>query len=484
MEPILLALLACAPPQAGSAPSELSLDGARALALERNLGLQIEELATEAALMRYRATGGAFDWVYDAGLSYTDQQIEPSDFFSASNRNVQQLTTGFTRPLETGGNFRASFESSLVESDSSFAVDPRASTDLLTLAYTQPLLRGAWRDYATASVRQGEQDWMRQRERERQARQKLLLDVTNAYWDLVASEAELGVAVSGVDLARRQVEQSQKRLDAGLGVRTDVLQAETELAQREQERLAAENRLRAASDALKQLLFPGSDREAWSRELKPTTSLPLLATGLMVPPWEAALEVAIDRRAELRQQRLSVQLAELRRDVARSDSLPQLDFDLSAASQGYDPNEGEALSNAASFEYPTLRAGLAFSTPIGNTTAKNQLAATWADLRAEKLRYDQLETSVLADVRDAVRQAQYQIEAVRAAQKSLELAREQLEAERARLENDQSTVFQVLQFQQELVRAMSVEVLARSNLAKSRTRLEAAQGTLGEAPGS
>jgi outer membrane protein TolC len=90
---------------------------------------------------------------------------------------------------------------------------------------------------------------------------------------------------------------------------------------------------------------------------------------------------------------------------------------------------------------------------------------------------------VLADVRDAVRQAQYQIEAVRAAQKSLELAREQLEAERARLENDQSTVFQVLQFQQELVRAMSVEVLARSNLAKSRTRLEAAQGTLGEAPG-
>ena len=167
MDSILIALGACALLQAAPASSELSLDGARSLALERNLGLQIEELATEAALMRYRATGGAFDWVYDASLSYTDQQIEPSDFFSASNRKVQQLSTGFTRPLETGGNLRASFESSLVESDSSFAVDPRASTDLLTLAYSQPLLRGAWRDYATASVKQGEQDWMRQRERER-----------------------------------------------------------------------------------------------------------------------------------------------------------------------------------------------------------------------------------------------------------------------------------------------------------------------------
>lgn len=481
MDAILIALGACALAQAAPAPSELSLDGARALALERNLGLQIEVLATEAAMYRYRATGGTFDWVYDANLAYTDQRIEPSDFFSASNRDVQQLTTGFTRPLETGGNLRASFESSLVESDSSFAVDPRASTDLLTLAYSQPLLRGAWRDYATASMRQGEKDWARQRERERQARQKLLLDVTNAYWDLVAAEAELGVAASGVDLARRQVEQSQKRLDAGLGVRTDVLQAETELAQREQERLAADNRLRASSDGLKQLLFPGSDRGAWARELKPSTPLPALASGLLVPRWEAALAVAIDRRAELRQQRLAVEVAEVRRDVARSDARPQLDFDLSASSQGYDPNEGEALASTSSFDYPTFRAGLAFSTPLGNTTARNQLSASWSELRAEKLRYDQLETSVLADVRDAVRQAEYQIEAVRAAQKSLELAREQLEAERARLENDQSTVFQVLQFQQELVRAMSVEVLARSNLAKSRTRLEAAQGTLGEA---
>ena len=63
MDSLLIALGACALLQAAPASSELSLDGARSLALERNLGLQIEELATEAALMRYRATGGAFDRV-------------------------------------------------------------------------------------------------------------------------------------------------------------------------------------------------------------------------------------------------------------------------------------------------------------------------------------------------------------------------------------------------------------------------------------
>jgi len=79
-----------------------------------------------------------------------------------------------------------------------------------------------------------------------------------------------------------------------------------------------------------------------------------------------------------------------------------------------------------------------------------------------------------------VRQAQYQIEAVKAAKKSLELAREQLEAEKARYDADQSTTFQVLQFQQEYVRSLSAEVLTRANLAKSRARLEAAQGPIGE----
>jgi len=38
----------------------------------------------------------------------------------------------------------------------------------------------------------------------------------------------------------------------------------------------------------------------------------------------------------------------------------------------------------------------------------------------------------------------------------------------------------VLQFQQEYVRSLSAEVLTRANLAKSRARLEAAQGTIGE----
>lgn len=478
--PILL-LLSCSPEAPrGVSALELSLEGAQALALERNLGLQIELVSTEAALLRYRATAGQFDWTVNLRAGITDQEIEPGDLFSASNRNAQELTLGFARPLTTGGSFNANFNTLNQVTDSPFALDPTSTTDVVTLGYTQPLLRGAWRDYATSQQRQGEYDWMVQRERERQARQKLLLDVSNAYWDLVAAKAELGVAESGVELARKQVDQNSKRLAAGLGVQTDVLQAETELARREQERLLAATRVDAAADGLKQLLFPSSERDTWARELAPSTGLPELAEGLLVPEWTSALEIAIDRRPELRQQRTGVDSAELRLRRSASEKLPQLDVDLSAASQGYSIKSREAFDTASSYDYPTLRGFLTFSVPIGNTTARNQYKAAWADLRAEKLRYDQLETTVLADVRDSVRQALYQIEAVRAARKSLELAREQLEAEKARYENDQSTTFQVLQFQQEYVRALSVEVLARANLAKSRARLDAAQGVIGE----
>ena len=135
--------------------------------------------------------------------------------------------------------------------------------------------------------------------------------------------------------------------------------------------------------------------------------------------------------------------------------------------------EGE---NGFSFAEPTA-AGLAAG-------VRRALAAfgkkAWADLRRELLSYDQLETAIVAEVRAAVRDVVYAVEAVRASQKSLELARRQLEAEQARYAVDQSTNFQVLQFQTDLATALSNERRARVAVAKSRMRLESAQGVLGE----
>jgi outer membrane protein TolC len=90
----------------------------------------------------------------------------------------------------------------------------------------------------------------------------------------------------------------------------------------------------------------------------------------------------------------------------------------------------------------------------------------------------------VSDVRFAVRQVNFQAAAVRAATKSLELARRQLKAGQDRRTIGSSTNFEVLQLQQDLAQAMSNERATRVDFGKALVALDAAQGLLGEMSGT
>jgi outer membrane protein TolC len=460
---------------------ELSIERAQEIALENNLGLRIEAVNAESVWYTHRATWGAFDWVVGARAGVRDAEFQPRDVFGGSSENTRELTFDVTRPFATtGGTFRGHFGSTNTKSNSAFQVQPLSTTDVLSLQYTQPLLRGAWREYATSHQRESELDAHREDEVLRQTRQTLLFDVSLAYWSLVAAQDTLSVAESSLELGRKQVDLNQRRLDAGAGTDFEVLQAQAEVARREELRLRADVNLRKAADDLKQLLRPGLDSVWWSTTIVTTTALPEPGTADAGLDWEVALAIAIDRRSELRQQRLRIEADEVVHERTRSERKAGLDLDLTASSQGFSGRSWNALDTTASFDFPTYEAALVFNYALGNRTARNTERAAWATVRAARLAYDDLESRILAEVRDAVRQVRYQAEAVHAADTSLGLARRQLEVEQARYDNQLSTTFQVLQFQQDLTAAMISARSARANYAKALATLASAQGLLGD----
>src|SRR5262249_45532953 len=138
------------------------------------------------------------------------------------------------RPVTTGGTFKAHFDTANTKTDNTFSALSTSTSDVVSLSYVQPLLRGAWRQYATASQTIADLEWRRQTEHQRSVRQKLLFDVGNAYWDLVAARADREVAESSLGLAKTQLDQDQRRLDAGAGTPIDVVAAETQVANREE----------------------------------------------------------------------------------------------------------------------------------------------------------------------------------------------------------------------------------------------------------
>ena len=385
--------------------------------------------------------------------------------------------TGLLLPVETGGTFQLGFAHSNQLTNNQFTFVNPSTTDLLSLSFTQPLLRGGWHEYATSQQKLARLEYKKQIERTREARRLLLLDVTNTYWDVVAAREELRVAGITHELAKRQLEQNQRRLEAGVGTEVEVLQAEANVAVRVQEALDAKVGVAEAVDALKRILFPGTDGRTWSYEILPVTPIPEPGSD-PATSWRAALAVALEERAELALQRYEIEASEVRLAQTESEQRPGLDLILSANGRGFDGDPEEAIGEALGLDFPSTSAGLRFSFPLLNRTARNAYFAARSALRSAHLVYDQLETQVASEVRTSLRQVLYQAQALEAARVSLDLAKRQLEAEEARLREGLSTTFTVLEFQRELAAALSSETAARVAYAKALAALLAAQGRL------
>jgi len=467
----------------------ISLDAALSLAQTNNLGLLLQDISTEVAHFNALGSWGAFDWVLGANARYTDSERDLGTAFGgadlgfegSSNRTTESYGLSLDRALETGGAFGFSWGAEQ-DDEPQFITAGKQTNSTLALSYSQPLLRGFGHDRATSDQQESEVIYLQQVEQRRQTLQALLRDTSNAYWDLVRARRQVEVAESSLALGREQRDRNQRLLDAGVGTEVEVIQAEAEVATRQEVRLLAEVNQRIAGDALKALLFPGKDPESWETLLVPTTAVPEDVSVDDLPPWTQVLEVAQRERPELRIQELGIHLAKIRHQRAISDRKVGLDFDVSATSVGFESEFSNAVEEAMQLEFMTYTAGLALNAPLQNRTAAYAERAARSQVRSARINYEQTETQVVSEVRDAVRQLHYQSLAVAAAVQSLRASERQLAAEEARYENDLSTNFQVLEFQQQLVEAMNSELTARVNFAKALHQLEAAQGTLGERP--
>ncbi|MEM1449638.1 MAG: TolC family protein [Planctomycetota bacterium] len=464
----------------------ISLTDALALALSNNLGLELAAIETEAARYDTLSSWGAFDWVFDASGTLTDAQQETGSALGGgrvvTNRDTR-ADFDLTRPLTTGGRFDFHFDTTFSETDNEFANAPELFQTGLRLTYVQPLLRGAWKEYATANMRELEIAERRRFEERREARQFLIHDVEVAYWELVAAVEQRDVDQAALELGNDQVDRENARLRAGDGTEVDVLQAQTEVATRTETLLQSENDVAQRSDDLKQLIVRDKTSDLWSRRLRTTTPLPVdNIDELQVPDWNDAYQIALGRRSDLRTSRLDVDAARVRMMRAKSERLYGLDLQLQVGSGSFDEDLAEAISRTTELRFPTYSALLSYNMPLQNITASNAERATRERLRGSQVTLEQAEVTALADIRRAIRDVRFRAQAVRAAEQSFVLARRQLEAEQQRFEADLTTTFEVLQFQQTLIASASSRTRARVEYAKALVGLQRAQGLIGEAP--
>jgi len=479
-------------PPAETRVLELTLEDAIRIVLEHNLELRIEDMAAEIARSDALGTWGSFDPLYQLNATYFDSEFKPITNTQGGANNVLGLERRSTNqsvnfPLLSGGSVELGYD---VENSISSG-DPDASlttsTDAsLSLTLVQPLLRGAWSTYSTTNQRIAEIAYASAAERRRQVRQDLLLRVHEAYWNLVEAIEQVDVRALSLRLGNEQLDQDKRRLDVGVGTEVDVLQAETNVATNEEQLLLAQVDAEAAEDTLKSLLFHRHEAEEWGRYLRdwetpviPLTALPDVVTDQNLD-WTRSLGRALELRTELVQQRLVIQDRSLRLVRAKSETLPGMSASFTASNRGFTNDFTDALNESIGSDFPTYTAVLNFDVPLFNRAARSAKRSARIGLLSARLEYDNAELNIVSDVRAKVRDLNYQVKAVQAARKSLELAERQLQAEQARYREGLSTTFQLLQFQEDLAQALSTERSARAGYARAAASLEKSEGWLGE----
>ena len=205
----------------------LSIDEAVQLALQQNLGIQIERLNPQ--LQDHTIAQALANYTPIAGLggNWRNQDSPPSSFLSGSSTTITDERYGFRRQYAQlfpwGTNALVSFDSNRSTTNNIFNSFNPQLTGNLDLTVTQPLLRNFKFDTVNQQIYVGRKN---REVADVDLQQTIALTtrtVKNAYWDYVFSITSLDVARQSLDLAQESLRNTRTRVEIGTLAPIDVV---------------------------------------------------------------------------------------------------------------------------------------------------------------------------------------------------------------------------------------------------------------------
>lgn len=495
----LLLLLCAAPASAAQADSkviELSVNQAIEKALQNNLDVVIARLDTNIQTENIAAAHGFYKPAlrFDYGTSRSRQPANSQLVGALENlQNNANYNLFWDQALSTGGNYSVGFTNARASTNSNFfTFNPRYNAAFAVSA-AQPLLKNLT---LTAQKQQlviaqnGERVYRYQFQAQVQ---NIVRDVSNAYVDLAFTIRDLEVAQRSLQLAKDLLNNNRIQVEVGTMAPIDVLQAEAEVAQREEAVIVAEAAIQRAEDVLKKLINDPGSPDFWEGTIRPTTQPIVEDRPIDV---EAAVQTALSRRPELAQARVAMDTADFNVRYTRNQMKPQVDLLGSLAYTGLGGNQivrqglagsavdvipggySDALNQLFGWDYYNWQVALNFSYPLGNSAADAANARAQVEYRQRRASITNLELSIAQEVRETARLVETGKKRIEATRVGRELAAKRLEAEQKKFAVGMSTNFFVVQAQRDLAVAEANGLRAVIDYNKAIVNFERARGTL------
>ncbi|MDE0889317.1 MAG: TolC family protein [Phycisphaerales bacterium] len=388
----------------------ISLENAIRTAVEHNLGVQrsrVDQAISAAEVVRAEA---AFDAVLGAGVNFA-RIDEPSNnlllegpggnpviFDQGQDAKQWGFTTDVSKRLGSGGAVSVSLntdETSIYNTKNTYQ---DAWNSSVNLGLSQPLLRGFGEDVNTAEIRIARNADRKSAVAIRGRLLDLLVQVENAYWNLVLARQDLVVAEWLVEEGDRiRVILSNRRgFDTTLAQYADAVAT---VESRKTRVIQARRDIGRAADALKVIINDPDLPVGGEFDLVPVDFMVDAPYGYDL---RDSVATALAHSPSIDQAILDIDDASIREIVARNGRLPELDLRAEVSWLGLSDGFGSSVRKIDG-DYIDYLVGLQFSQPIGNRAAESVLRQARLRRSGAVIGYRNSIQQVVFEVKDAIR---------------------------------------------------------------------------------
>jgi len=290
------------------------------------------------------------------------------------------------------------------------------------------------------------------------ARLDLILQVKEAYLEIVRADKIREVAVQSVKQLQEGVRVAENFVKVGLSPKIDLLDAETRLGQAELQLIRARNDLRVARARLNTILREPVDNSFAVEDI--------LSTESYKRSYESSQEIALVHRPELLEAKKNVTIAEKEITRIQSDYYPDITLSANYYRQGDDPTvDGSDYTDRENWDVVASATWTLFEWGKTRYAANQQRTR----LRQAKQDFEQIKDSILLEVKTAFLTLQAAEEGIRVAQKQVVSAEENFRISQERYKEQVATATEVLDAQTRLTEAKTnyTDALVIFNLAQA-----------------
>ena len=411
--------------------------------------------------------------------------VKTTDISFGSSLN-KQLTKG-------GGRYDFFFNNNRRNTNSIFNALNNVYSSSFGVTFTQPL----WRDREIDDTRRGiriQRKRLQQLDADFRRRTiGIIADVQLAYWELTFALRNEQNQLANLGLARESFRRIELSIAAGAGAPLERAEVQTELAARESALLLASQYVSVAENRLKTLILVNPLAPEWSSSLVPTDQPAFDSTPVNL---ESALLEAKTNRPELLRLQLQRNVNDVDLDYFKDQTKPRVELQATLSTTGLagfplapiDPLTGESgpslapdnlrggyyrnLRNLLGLKTHNIVVGLTIEFPLRNRSAKANLAAAQIERQQLDANVRLQGLTIEEQVRNSVQAIETARQRVLSARAGSESARLQLRGEQRLFEVGRSTTFLLIQRENQLIAARTLELRAETDYSKALAELQ------------